>query len=107
MKHPVKMKLIAFHLVKAYDFDQQTLCLGELQCVSLLLMFEGKGTETEVLVPIAGKNLSLENIRVHVEKDDDIDGLMWVRLLYADGSPATVVVGQNFTWDTGMPFSLN
>ncbi len=107
MKHPITMKLIAFHVVKAFDFHLPTCSLGQLVSESLLLMFAGKGVQSEVLIPILSEGGLGTDIQVAVDADDDVEGLVWVRLLTSDGKPARVRVGNRFLWESELPFSLN
>lgn len=101
------MKLIAFHVVKAFKMHTATWSIGELVSESLLLIFAGRGVQSELLIPILSEGGLGTDIRVAVDADDEIEGLVWIRLLEKDGRAAQVQIGNDFVWETGLPFSLN
>ncbi len=107
MTRPVAMKLAAFHLLRYFPIKADKFSIEPCSSESLLLVFAENEVESEVLIPITRQNNLHTHIRVEVTYDEDIAGLVWVRLLTMAGVPLTVQIGSKFIWDTRMPLMLN
>ena len=112
MQHPVPMKLIAFNVMSAFSINRKNYSLGSCTSEALLLMFAGKSltgneVQSEILIPLNLEGNLSTDIKILVTNDPDIKGMVWIEMLTMADVPISVEIGNDFVWDSKMPFSLN